>query len=106
MELTMDTNNEYHRYLSAQKKVKEIKGFYMSLMPFIIVNSGLLFLNLKYSPEHLWFFYPLLGWGLGVFFHAMKVFSFMPFFNKDWEERKIQEFLEQEKSNKNKNEYK
>jgi hypothetical protein len=32
----------------------------------------------------------------------MKVFNFFPFFNKEWEERKIKKFMEEEKSNKNK----
>ena len=46
-----------------------------------------------YSPIYLWFFYPLFGWGLGLFFHAMKVFNFMPFLNKEWEAKKIKEFI-------------
>jgi 2TM domain len=58
MELIMDANTEYQKYLAAQKRVKEIKEFYASLVPFILVNSGLLFLNLRYSPHHLWFLYP------------------------------------------------
>ena len=105
MELIMEPNNDYQRYLSAQKKVKEIKEFYASLIPFVLVNSGLIFINLRFSPSHLWFFYPLCGWALGVFFHAMKVFNFTPFFNKEWEEKKIEEFMKQEQSNNKRNEY-
>ncbi|MDP2088300.1 MAG: 2TM domain-containing protein [Flavobacteriaceae bacterium] len=90
----METNQEYERFYRAKKQVKAIKGFYNHLISFMIVNTFLIAINLIYSPVYLWFFYPLLGWGLGVFFHAMKVFNFMPFLNKEWEERKIKEFIE------------
>lgn len=94
--------NEYERYQKAQKKVKEIKGFYGNLISYSIVISILVFINLRYSPNYLWFFYPMLGWGLGLFFQAMSVFHFFPFFNKDWEEKKIKEFMEEEKNEVNK----
>lgn len=87
------------RYFKAKKRVEEIKGFYGNLIAYIVVNLGLLILNLVTSPEVLWFFWPLFGWGLGVFFHGMKVFNYMPFLGKDWEEQKIKEFMEKEKEN-------
>jgi len=31
----------------------------------------------------------------------MKAFNYMPFLGKDWEERKIKEFMDKEKENKN-----
>lgn len=87
------------RYFKAKKRVEEIKGFYGNLIAYVVVNFGLLILNLVTSPEVLWFFWPLFGWGLGVFFHGMKVFNYMPFLGKDWEEQKIKEFMEKEKEN-------
>jgi len=86
------------RYLKAQKKVKELKGFYGNLSSYIIVNIGLLLLNLLTSPNHLWFFYPLLGWGIAVAIHGMSVFNYMPFLNRDWEEKKIKELMNKEKT--------
>jgi 2TM domain len=94
--------SEEERYYQAKKRVEEIKGFYGNLTAYIIVNACLLILNLVTSPEYLWFFWPLLGWGIGVLFHGMKVFNYMPFFGKDWEEQKIKEFMEEEKNNNNK----
>ncbi|WP_432671423.1 2TM domain-containing protein [Flavobacterium sp. SM2513] len=87
------------RYLKAQKKVEDLKGFYGNLSSYIFVNIGLLILNLLTSPEYLWFFYPLLGWGIGVAIHGMSVFNYMPFLNRDWEEKKIKELMNKEKSN-------
>lgn len=86
------------RYLKAQKKVDDLKGFYGNLSSYILVNSGLIILNLVTSPSNLWFFYPLLGWGLGVALHAMSVFNYMPFLNRDWEENKIRELMNKEKT--------
>ena len=87
-------------YNQAKKRVGEIKGFYGNLTSYIIVNIGFLILNLMTSPEHLWFFWPMLGWGIGVVFHGMRVFNYMPFLGKDWEERKMKEFIDKENEQK------
>ena len=98
--------NNYHeeeRYFQARKKVNEIKGFYGNLTAYIFVNIGFLVLNLLTSPQQLWFFWPMLGWGIGVIFHGMRVFNYMPFLGKDWEKRKISELMEKEKQQKQNN---
>ena len=41
-------NNE--RYYSAKKQVEEIKGFYGNLISYIVVNIGLVIVNLMTSP--------------------------------------------------------
>jgi hypothetical protein len=97
----MENNNQDERYFKARKRVEEIKGFYGSLTAYIVVNLGLLVLNLITSPGYLWFLWPLIGWGIGVAIHGMKVFNCLPFFNKDWEEQKIKEFIEKEEQSKN-----
>ncbi|OYU81884.1 MAG: histidine kinase [Flavobacterium sp. BFFFF1] len=94
----MESNYKHdERYFEARKRVNEIKGFYGNLASYIVLNIFFLVLNLLTSPKNLWFFWPLIGWGIGVFFHGMKVFNYMPFVNKDWEERKIRQFMEEEK---------
>ncbi len=97
----METNfTEEERYYQAKKRVEQIKGFYGNLISYIVLNIFFLILNVVTSPNHLWFYWPLLWWGLGVIFHGMRVFGYSPFFNKDWEERKINEFIEKENRNK------
>lgn len=99
--MSMEPNyTDQERYYYAKKKVNDIRGFYGNLIAYIVFNVFFLILNLVTSPEHLWFFWPLLGWGVGVFFHGMKVFGYSPFLGKNWEERKIKELMEKEKSNK------
>jgi hypothetical protein len=92
---------EEERYFKARKRVEEIKGFYGNLIAYILVNIGLMVINLLTSPAYLWFFLPMLGWGIGVVFHGLKVFNYMPFFGKDWEEKKIKEFMDKEEQSKN-----
>jgi hypothetical protein len=91
---------EEERYFKAKKRVEEIKGFYGNLTSYIVVNCVLFVINIVTSPQYLWFFWTLLGWGIGVVFHGIKVFNYMPFIGKDWEERKIKEFMEKEEQNK------
>ena len=102
MELIMNTNQDFEKYQKAKKQVEEIKGFYSHLLSYVLVISILIFVNLKYTPEHLWFIYSMSGWGLGLFFHAVKVFNWFPFFGKSWEEKKMQQFIEEEKNKQNK----
>jgi hypothetical protein len=97
----MENNyQEEERYFKAKKRVEEIKGFYGNLTAYILVNTALLAINLLTSAKHLWFYWPLIGWGIGVAIHGMKVFNYLPLLGKDWEEQKIKEFMDKEKDNK------
>lgn len=46
------------------------KGLWIHMAVFLIVNAGLTTLNLLRNPEKLWFYWPLLGWGLGILLHS------------------------------------
>lgn len=58
---------------------KEYKDFYWHLSVYVIVNTALVIINLVSNDDVLWFIWPLLGWGVGILFHALSVFVF-----KDW----------------------
>lgn len=91
---TMRTEtNESKKYQRAVEHVDELKGFYASLFAFCIVIPFLIYLNIKYSPEYQWFWFPLAGWGVGLLFQGVRVFLFDPFFVNEWENRKIKEFM-------------
>lgn len=91
------TEQNEKAYRRAEKRVKDIKAFYSHLFTYILVNSGLIALNLLTSPKHLWFFWPMFGWGIGVVCHGISVYNFNPFFTKNWEEKKLKQFIEEEK---------
>jgi hypothetical protein len=63
-------------YKKAKKRAGAKIGFYIHLAVYIAVNIVLVILNLITSPQYIWFKWPLIGWGIGVFFHAMGVFVF------------------------------
>jgi uncharacterized RDD family membrane protein YckC len=84
-------------YLRAKKRVAELKGFYAHLIVFVIVNMILVIINLVFTPRFLWFLIPLLGWGVGLFFHAVFGFGLFGVFTKEWEERKIKQYMGGEK---------
>ena len=110
MELVIMENNNDRKYRKARKKVKEIKDFYTHLTVYIIVNLFLIAMHLGIFqsglanveiPKWSMFTTPFF-WGIGLFFHWFKVFkNDLPFF-KDWEERKIQEYLDREEEEINK----
>ncbi len=42
-----------------------------------------------------WFWFPLFGWGMGLAFQAYEVFGKDKYFGKSWEDRKMQEYMEE-----------
>lgn len=45
--------------------------FWPHLWSYLGTNSFLVALNLLTSPDYFWASWPLLGWGIGLFFHAL-----------------------------------
>jgi len=60
---------------TAQEKVKEKIEFRIHLIIFVVVNSILATINLTLTPEYIWFKWPLLGWGIGIILHGLRVNS-------------------------------
>jgi len=96
-----DYNTDKFTYEKAKKKAKNIRSFYGNLTCYCIVIPILIFVNLTYSPEFQWFWFSMLGWGIGVFAHAMEAFNFNPILGKNWEEKKLQQFIEEERRKQN-----
>jgi bacteriorhodopsin len=63
-------------YEKAKKRVEAKIGFYIHLAVYVGVNILLIISNLLTSTQELWFRWPLIGWGIGIFFHALGVFAF------------------------------
>ena len=69
----MENQEAYQR---AKKRVEAKIGFFIHLTVYIVVNILLVIINFSTSTQYLWFKWPLLGWGIGVLFHALGVFVF------------------------------
>ena len=99
----METNYKQNmRYKTAQKRVKDIKGFYVHLIVYFFVNAAIFIVITKdegllnglgsianYSTP---FF-----WGIGLLAHWASVFGPNFIFGKAWEERKIREIMDKDK---------
>lgn len=67
----MENQEAYQR---AKRRAEAKLGFYIHLAVYVGVNILLVIINLATSPQYIWFKWPLLGWGIGLFFHGMSVF--------------------------------
>ena len=63
-------------YQRAKQRVDAKIGLYIHLAVFITVNSLLVIINISTTPQLYWFKWPLLGWGIGLLWHAIGVFLF------------------------------
>ena len=50
-------------------------GFRSHLFAYVLVNAGLVAVNLVTSPGYFWAIWPIFGWGLGVAAHGMAVYQ-------------------------------
>ena len=87
-------NTEERKYEQAKGRVKEVRGFYIHLAVYVLVNTFLFLLDITMSPDVLWFYWPLLGWGIAIVVHAVSVFGFGPWLGQEWEEKKIDEYMD------------
>ncbi|MDR6300844.1 2TM domain-containing protein [Mesonia maritima] len=92
----MESNYE-KRYYEAKERVKELKDFYIHLIVYVLVIGFLAVINFGFSnTNYPWFLWPAAGWGIGIAFQAASVFRINPFFDKRWEEKKVQQYLQEE----------
>lgn len=77
----------------ALARVRKIRGFYIHLAQYVVVITVLTVINLVTHPSKLWFFWPALGWGIGVLAHAAATFEFIPFFGAEWERKQVEKQL-------------
>jgi len=91
----MENPKKDSKYLRAKERVEEIKKFYNSLISFVVVISLLAAVNYYVNEwSYPWFLWAAFGWGIGLIFQAAKAFNLNPFFGRDWEERKIKEYMQ------------
>lgn len=91
MEAHQFKNQEYV-YQKAKEKVEAIKGFYGNLLAYCIVIPILVYIN-YITTSFAWVIFPAVGWGFGLVMNGFYAYGYNPLFGKDWEERKIKEFM-------------
>ncbi len=97
----MDTKKEHldqSKYLRASDRVAELKAFYSrsfrGVVAIIIVAAINYYLNAWYYP---WFLWVVFGVGLSLVIRAFRVFGLNGFMGREWEERKIKQFMDEDR---------
>jgi len=94
---TSETTNQFDdSYVRARNHVDELKKFYSSLISYFCFIPFFIFINYWTSWDFKWFWFPIIGWGIGLIIHALKVFVNDGPFGRNWEKRKIEQFMKEE----------
>jgi transcriptional regulator with XRE-family HTH domain len=73
--------------------VRKLRGFYLHLMQYVLVVNVMLAINLILSPQKMWVYWVMGGWGLGVLMHAARVFKSDWLLGPQWERRQVEKRL-------------
>ena len=102
---------EEQKYHYAKSKVEKLKSFYIHLMVYMIVNILIISFKVIRNMDNGETFYDALFdastnltwmlWGVFIVIHAFKVFGLDQLLGKDWEAKKIQRYMEENKHNQN-----
>ena len=71
--MTMSTDDQLRR--TAERRVGAKLSFRIHLFVYLLVNGGLVVLNLVTSPNYLWCLWVLSGWGIGLIAHGAAVYG-------------------------------
>lgn len=95
-------NKDYQKeqaYARAKKRVKDIKGFYWHTFWYVVINIFIVAMVISNGGD-IWHFGTLstpVFWGIGLGFHALGVYGKNLLFSKSWQERKIREYMDNDK---------
>ena len=79
-----------------KKRVNQLKGFYTSLIVYIVVIIFLAIVNYLTSPGIGWFLIVAFIWGIFVVAQGISVYRKRGLFSKEWEDKKIKEYMKQD----------
>nr|QNO47749.1 hypothetical protein FMEMAFBA_00007 [Methanosarcinales archaeon ANME-2c ERB4] len=67
-EISLEEYKKAYREIVSEE---EKRDFSVHLVVYVLVNAMLIAINFIDSPEDIWFFYPLIGWGIGISLHYL-----------------------------------
>ncbi|WP_353779407.1 2TM domain-containing protein [Winogradskyella sp. 3972H.M.0a.05] len=107
----MNTKESYRDegiYFRARHRVERVRKYYTHLIIFLVVNiiisTGKVIRNLNNGEtfEEAFFdfntFSVWIVWGLIIIIHTIAVFGFPLILGKNWEERKLKQFMDEDQS--------
>lgn len=92
-------NQNEIKYLEAQKRVKQLKGFYIHATVYVLVNLFIIADNVKKGMDlsDMNNYWTAIFWGVGLLGHGLSLFLPTFILGKNWEEKKIKELMEKYK---------
>lgn len=91
------------KYIRAKKRIEDIKSFYKHLSFYLVVNlffiGRRIYKDIQYGDSFIEAFTDLdnynffFWWGVVLIFHAVGTFGIPNLFSKEWEDRKIKEYM-------------
>ncbi|MEM9679269.1 MAG: 2TM domain-containing protein [Bacteroidota bacterium] len=106
----MRAKHRQSKFLRAKNRVEKLKKFYRHLGIYVLINLGIsVYKLIAYTNKGRAFDDAILDidiyvswivWGLIVLIHAFTVFISPLIFGYDWEERKIEQLMNEELKNK------
>jgi len=92
----MTTNGptpEEKAYQAARERAEAIQGLYIHVLVYLVINAGLFGINWVTTGGDgpWWFYWPLLGWGIGLGIHLLTVI--IPVFSTSWVDNRTERIL-------------
>jgi hypothetical protein len=83
------------------KRIDVERSFYSHLLVYLAVNGFLMVSDIM-SNGPSWWYYPALGWGIGLFSHWLRVFGPSWFPAKQWEKKRFEQLMNEDVETGNK----
>jgi hypothetical protein len=80
-------------YAKAQKRVQQKKKFQKHFTVYLVVSAFLFAINQLTSPNEMWFYWPMLGWGIGIAIQYSQLYGIpglVEAADEDWERRELE----------------
>jgi 2TM domain len=94
------------REIAIRRRVHRLAEFYRHVFVFIVfmaalwaLNAWQIYVSVKSIKWYSWWaMWPTMGWGIGLLSHGLAVLPVWNFFSEEWEDRKVKELMERERS--------
>jgi transcriptional regulator with XRE-family HTH domain len=87
------TNTQTAQERIAFKQAQRLRGYYLHLLMYLVINAGCIAINLFTNPDQLWFVGLSLFWGIGLLVHTLTIFVFDKYFTGEWELAQVEKHL-------------
>tara|TARA_R110002049_G_scaffold103458_2_gene249722 strand:- start:210 stop:530 length:321 start_codon:yes stop_codon:yes gene_type:complete len=105
----METQNSDIKFIKARHKVEKLKRFYIHLAVYIVINTVITVVKIMNNMnngetfnEAFFDFATIITWliwGIAIALHAFSVYGIQYILGEDWEERKIEKYMNDELQN-------